>query len=150
MDREQPQVTLGYIYVSCNDIAAMQRFYTGLLGFSEQSYSDEGEFKWLVCRCSGFELMFFPAATPLPVGEGWHAQPGWEGGDREGVSWSVLVPEEQFAETVRRLQSAGTPHFFDKPQWLQDCYWGFPVLDPMGNTVEVYTTPKERPENTEW
>jgi hypothetical protein len=150
MDREPPQVTLGYIYVSCNDIAAMQRFYIGLLGFFEQSFSDEGNFRWLVCRCSGFELMFFPSAEPLPVAAGWHAQPGWPGGVLDGMSWSVLVPEEQFAATVQRLLDAGVPHFFDKPQWLQDCYWGFPVHDPMGNTVEVYTTPKERPENTEW
>jgi catechol 2,3-dioxygenase-like lactoylglutathione lyase family enzyme len=150
MDREPPQVTLGYIYVSCNDVSAMQRFYVGLLGLEEQSYSDAGGFKWLVCRCRGFELMFFPAETVLPVDQGWHAQPGWDGGAREGVSWSVQVPEELFAGTVERLLSAGAPHFFDQPQWLQDCYWGFPVQDPMGNTVEVYTTPKERPISTQW
>lgn len=150
MDRDQPQVTLGYIYVSCNDIAAMKRFYVGLLSLDEQSFRDDGQFKWLVCRCRGFELMFFAAYTAMPVETGWHAQPGWEGGKREGVSWSILVPEEQYAVTVRRLLDAGVPHYFDQPQWLQDCYWGFPVQDPMGNTVEVYTTPRERPENTQW
>jgi hypothetical protein len=34
--------------------------------------------------------------------------------------------------------------------WLLDCYWSFPVRDPMGNTVEVFAMPAERPEITEW
>jgi hypothetical protein len=146
MDNAQPQISLGYIYVSCNDIAAMRRFYVDLIGLAELSYQDSNEYKWLVCRCRGFELMFFTAYAPMPVESGWHAQPGWEGGTREGVSWSIEVPPEMYAATVERLLEAGAPHFFDQPQWLQDCYWGFPVKDPMGNTVEVFTTPAKRPD----
>lgn len=150
MDQIQPQITLGYIYISCNDLAAMRQFYVALLGLQEQSYRDSGEYKWLVCKCRGFELMFFTADAPITVETGWHAQPGWEGGQREGVSWSVEVPPELYAPTVERLLEAGVPHFFDKPQWLQDGYWGFPVHDPMGNTVEVFTIPRQRPDSKEW
>lgn len=151
MDIQEPQITLGYIYISCNDIVAMHHFYVELIGLDEQAYKSEGQIRWLVCRCRGFELMFFAAEDGVaPVIDGWHAQPGWEGGTVEGVSWSIEVPAELYAETVQRLKADGVPCFFDKPQWLQDNYWGFPVKDPMGNTVEVFNLPKERPEQTEW
>jgi catechol 2,3-dioxygenase-like lactoylglutathione lyase family enzyme len=154
MDAMQPetrrQITLGYIYVSCNDIAAMRRFYVELLGMPEESYRDDGEYKWLVCRCRGFELMFFTADTPIGQIQGWHAQPGWEGGTLEGVSWSVEVPPELYAATVQRLLDGGVEHYFDKPQWFQNNYWGFPVKDPQGNTVEVFCLPATRPESTVW
>jgi catechol 2,3-dioxygenase-like lactoylglutathione lyase family enzyme len=146
----QPQITLGYIYVSCNDIAAMRRFYVELLGMPEQSYQADGEVKWLVCQCRGCELMFFAGGPPLAVPDGWHAQPGWEGGTLEGVSWSVEVPLELYAVTVQRLLDADVEHFFDKPQWFQDTYWGFPVKDPQGNTVEVFCLPATRPASTVW
>jgi hypothetical protein len=31
-----------------------------------------------------------------------------------------------------------------------DGYWGFTAMDPMGNTVEIYTIPAEKPETTTW
>lgn len=150
MNEDQPPVTLGYIYVTCNDLSAMRRFYVELLGLRELSYQSGGEYQWLACRCRGFELMFFPAASPVPVATGWHAQPGWDGGDCAGVSWSVQVPPELYRETVERLLAAGVPRFFDSPQWLQDSYWGFPVQDPMGNTVEVFAIPQQRPATMQW
>ena len=146
----RPQVALGCIYVSCNDIAAMRRFYVELIGLAEQSYSDEGEYRWLVCSSRGFELMFFAAAAQIPVQAGWHAQPGWEGGEVEGISWSIEVPSELYAATVAKLKAADVPCFFEQPRWLMDSYWGFPVKDPMGNTVEVFNLPRERPASTEW
>lgn len=146
----EPAISLKYIYVSCNDMEATRRFYVELLGLQEQSYRNDEEWAWLVCKCQGFELMFFPAEQPRAVPEGWTAQPGWQGGTLDGVSWSVEYPAELFAPLVQRLKDAGAPHFFDKPQWCQDCYWSFPVKDPSGYTVEVYTTPRARPASTIW
>jgi len=150
MAGSQSQVSLGYIYVSCNDVAAMRRFYVELVGLNEQSFSDEGEYRWLVCHSRGFELMFFATTKPTPVIAGWHAQPGWEGGEVEGVSWSIEVPSEDYAATVEKLKAASVPCYFALPRWLQDSYWGFPVKDPMGNTVEIFNLPRERPATTEW
>ncbi len=36
------------------------------------------------------------------------------------------------------------------PTWRQASYWGFTVLDPAGNTVEIYCAVKEKPANNEW
>jgi len=40
--------------------------------------------------------------------------------------------------------------FNEEPEWRVDNYWGLTVKDPMGNTVEVYTIPKQKPESTTW
>jgi hypothetical protein len=62
----------------------------------------------------------------------------------------VEVPEEDFAETWHRLVEDGVKLFKAVPEWRQDSYWGISVLDPMGNTLEVYSIPKERPAKLEW
>lgn len=147
---KEPKVKLGFIYNHCNDVEAMRKFYTDLIGLKESGFHNDEQWGWLCYKTGGLELMFFRTEDEIPVQEQWAVQPGWEGGTFEGTSWSILVPEESFPSAVKRLLSAGIKCFKDKPMWLQDCYWGFPVMDPMGNTVEVYSTPKEKPAYTEW
>lgn len=152
-----PQVRIKYIYTYANDLDAMRVFYTELLGMKEGAFRNDEQWGWLTYDCGGFQLMFFrsePPHGPVPVETRWAQQPGWNDGEvRDGAqifSWSVLVPESAFAETVARLIAAGIETYFDKPQWFQDSYWGFPLRDPMGNTVEIYSETKERPASTEW
>jgi catechol 2,3-dioxygenase-like lactoylglutathione lyase family enzyme len=142
---------IAYIYQSCNDLPAMRHFYTDLLGMDEGSYQ-EGEQGWLVYDCGGLLFMIFPSTYELEQAGGWGMQPGWAGGSVEALSWSVEVPAERFAAVVAALQGEGVEAYFDKPQWFQDSYWGYPVKDPMGNTVEVFrnVSPEDRPETTEW
>ena len=149
-EEEKPAAKLGFIYNHCNDIEAMRKFYSELIGLKEAGYHDDENWGYLCYKTGGLELMFFRTEEKIRIQEQWAVQPGWEGGTFEGTSWSILIPEEKFTEVVKRLKSAGTKAFGDKPMWLQDCYWGFPVMDPMGNTVEVYMTPKEKPESTDW
>jgi hypothetical protein len=78
------------------------------------------------------------------------AQPGWDGGEALITSLAVEVPEEDFADTWRRLVAGGANLFKLVPEWRQDSYWGISVLDPMGNTLEVYTIPRVRPTKLEW
>jgi len=144
-----PAPKINFIYNSCNDLTAMREFYSNLIGMNETSYR-EGEQGWLVYDCGGFQFMVFPAGYELPVLTDWGMQPGWEGGTLEVPSWSVEVPEPDFAATVQLLIDAGVPCFSDVPRWCQDSYWSFPVRDPMGNTVEVYTMPAVRPGATDW
>lgn len=146
----EPQISIRFIYSYANDLAAMRVFYSDLLGMQEQSYSNEGVWLWLVYKCAGFEFMFFKPDQPLPVVTDFSAQPGWPNGKLYRVSWSVSVPESRFGDTVRRVLESGATCAFDKPQWFQDSYWGFPVLDPMGNTVELYYVPAVTPESTVW
>ncbi len=142
------EVTFRFVYNHCNDLLAMRRFYTDLLGMTELGFNLE--WNWLGYQCEGFQLMFFGAEKNLSVPTEFTDQPGYEGGDWEGISWSIEVPEARFAETVRRLQEADVPCFSDQAQLRLESYWGFSVLDPMGVTVEVFCYPKEKPESPEW
>jgi hypothetical protein len=60
------------------------------------------------------------------------------------------VQEQDFRATVGRLKKGLYKSLTPNPTWRQQSYWGFTVLDPMGNTVEVYCTVKDKPQNTEW
>ncbi len=147
MSKPTPRVNIRFIYQSCNDLPAMRRFYGELLGMQEASYKEE---KWLVYQCDGFQFMIFPAGYNMLLQDGFAKQPGWEGGDMESISWSVAVPEEDFAATVQRLRELDVEAAFEDPQWQQDSYWSYPVRDPMGNTVEVYCNVARRPASTVW
>lgn len=149
-EKKAPAASVKFVYFHCNDIDAMRGFYTDLLGMDEASYRNDDEYAWLVYNCGSFQFMVFPADAEVPKLDGWGAQPGWPGGKLSTTSWSVEVSEEQYAATVARLQEADVPLYSEQPMWCQDCYWSFPVRDPMGNTVEVYTMLAERPESTVW
>jgi catechol 2,3-dioxygenase-like lactoylglutathione lyase family enzyme len=143
-----PKVNIRFVYNFCNDLAAMRRFYTDLLGLDEVAYSEEH--RYLCYQCEGFQLMFFRPDAEVDVMEGWADQPGYQGGATFVTSWSVAVPEAEFAATVERLREAGVESRYPDPEWCVDSYWGYYVKDPMGRTVEVFAIPKERPAATTW
>jgi len=94
-------------------------------------------------------FVYFRVADPLPKRE-FDGQPGDGGGPGLRTSWSVLIPESAFGATYQQLLEAKVPAMTPTPTWRQDSYWGFTVMDPAGNTVEVYTAPKKRPASTDW
>ncbi|MBI4575219.1 MAG: hypothetical protein HY722_03035 [Planctomycetes bacterium] len=145
---QSPTPRFRFIYAMANDVAAMRRFYVELVGVPELGYRAGAYF--VLGAGEGLQIMFFKVNAPIQVPEAFAMQPGWEGGTVETTSWSIEVPEASFAATVERLRAAGTPAHAERPMWFQDSYWGFPVRDPMGNTVEVYTTPAVRPASTDW
>ena len=136
-----------FVYVYCNDVAAMRRFYVDLLGME---ISDDMEGYYFCLMCGGLRFMVFKAENPVEVLEDWSDQPGWMGGNLPRVSWSIGVPVDELGAVAERLAKGGAPTWSAEPFWAQDSYWSFPVRDPMGNTVEVYSIPKERPASTEW
>ncbi len=147
-EKDAPQANVRFVYNFCSDLAATRHFYTDLIGLDEAGYSEEQ--RYLCYQCEGFQLMFFRPDAEVEALEGWADQPGYDGGTEYVTSSSVEVPEEEFAGVVERLRAAGGACFSDKPTWRVDSYWGFTVKDPMGNTVEVYTVPKETPASTTW
>ncbi|MCD4657921.1 MAG: hypothetical protein K8S87_10315, partial [Planctomycetes bacterium] len=99
----------------------------------------------------GFQMMFFRVDNKFTPVQKFAQQPGWEGGELDATSWGIAIPEEDFRATYEKLRDAeGVKLFKDVPYWRQDSYWGVSVLDPAGNTIEVFTYVKERPESTEW
>jgi len=145
-----PKVTIRFVFNICNDIVATRHFYVDLLGMEEASFMDTPAFGWLAVQCDGFQMMWFRGDGEQEVPTAFTCQPGWAGGTLEGTSWAVGIPEKAFPDVYRRLQEEGTMFFESKPAWRQDSYWGLSVLDPMGVTVEVYTSPKEKPASTDW
>ncbi|HEY3321787.1 MAG TPA: VOC family protein [Planctomycetota bacterium] len=146
-----PKVNIRFLYSYCNDLEATRRFYTECLGMQEQSYANDKEFGWINYKCDGLEYMFFRVDDQtLPMPQGFAAQPGGGGGARPVPSWSIQVPESAYEQTIGNLQMAGFPSNQRHPLWLQDSYWGYVVMDPAGNTVEVFCSPKQRPEKTIW
>jgi hypothetical protein len=142
--------SIKWLYLHCHNLEAMRDFYVEQLGMQLGSYRNDEEWAWLTCKCGELELVVTPTKEPLPQQEGWAEQPGWEGGRLANMSFSVEIPEADFAATVIRLKEAAVPAFATKPMWCMDSYWSFPVKDPSGNTVEVYCMLAARPESTQW
>ncbi|MCP4230638.1 MAG: VOC family protein [bacterium] len=148
MANETPNVNIRFLYNYCNDLAEMRNFYTELLGMKETAFNEEWNF--LCYQTEGMDFMFFGNDEEIPVRTEFADQPGWMGGELPITSWTLDIPEEEYAETIARLKAAGVSSSGENPHWEQDSYWCFPVLDPMGNTVEITTVPKDKPADTEW
>jgi catechol 2,3-dioxygenase-like lactoylglutathione lyase family enzyme len=151
MTDPKSRATIRYLFNVCNDVEAVRRFYVDVLGMEQAGFSDTPDFGWLSLRCEGFEAMWTRGDGTLPVRDSWASQPGGGGGGTAGVtSWAVWIPEERFAATFARLVEAKAPLLRPVPDWRQDSYWGLTARDPMGTTVEVYTTLKVKPASTTW
>ena len=147
---DKAHINLKFIYNVCNDVAAIKRFYGDLLGMKIASFMDKPEFGWVNIASDGFEFMFFRAEGKFIEPTEFAMQPGDGGGPRQATSWSVAIPEQDYGATIERVRQAGVKAMTSTPTWRQDSYWGFTVLDPAGNTVEVYCAVKEKPASTEW
>jgi catechol 2,3-dioxygenase-like lactoylglutathione lyase family enzyme len=152
-EKQVPKINVKFVYSLCNDIEAMRHFYTDLLGMEEIAfYSDEEQkFGYLSYLCAGgLEFDFFYTGQEVAVQKDWSWQPGYEGGTSPITSWSVQIPEADFPTVVARLQKDGVKSFNENPFWCLDSYWAFPVADPQGYTVEVYSIPAQKPASTQW
>jgi catechol 2,3-dioxygenase-like lactoylglutathione lyase family enzyme len=148
--REAAAPSIKFIYNYCNDVEAMRQFYIELLGLPQTFFMNDERGRFLEFNCEGIEFMFFQASAPLPVPTEFSRQPGWEGGTLERPSCSIEYPPREFAACVKRLQTAGVRSAKPAPE-CHGSYWAFPVLDPMGNTVEpVLQLPEELPAGTGW
>lgn len=144
---DAPKVNIRFLYAWCNDINDTRKFYTNLLGLLETSAVDNKEFGWLCYQCTGMQFMFFRAEQKLAIEQRWADQPGeMAPGAVPIMSFSIEIPADDFKATVRRLSDARVKAAAKYPTWRQSSYWGWTVKDPMGNTVEVYCTPKVTPE----
>jgi catechol 2,3-dioxygenase-like lactoylglutathione lyase family enzyme len=136
-----------FVYFGCTDLAAMRHFYTELVGLRE-TYHADGPDGSLAYDCDGLQFTIMVTEQPTANEADWSKQPGWGGGLGARASWSVVCSAATFPVVVRRLIDAGVSTYYEKPRWHG--YWGFPVKDPMGNTVEVTLPLEEPPAETEW
>lgn len=154
MSDDKPKLNIRFLYAICNDVKEMRRFYTELLGMQEGHFMDSEDWGWLTLQSEGMQLMFFRWSKELPVNKDWAWQPGGTVEDAHPMmSFSVLVPWENYRDTYQRLKEGGVKAQTEAPQWRQSSYWGWTIADPMGNTIEVYAPPPEKPaegETPQW
>lgn len=126
-----------FIYNTCNDVEAMRAFYIDLLGLPLTSFRNDEKGKWLEYNCSGIEFIWHLSPDKVEAAAEFSRQPGWDGGTLDRASCSIEYSKEGFFDVVERLKQAGVTAA--KPE-AEDrgSYWAFPVLDPLGNTVEPY------------
>ena len=127
----------GFTYLFCNDLVAMREFYTGVLGL-KQIWQDESSVAYDI---AGHQLSITYDERFSPAPAAFARQPGWTGGSEPRTSWSLECDADSFKTIVGRAIGAGTESFWPEARWVG--YWSLPLLDPMGNTVEV-TCPQER------
>lgn len=140
MNQQQGKPAIKFFYIYANDLEKMRDFYTGILGLPELSCVIDPDFGWINYNMGGFEFMIFKTDKQIPVLSQWQGQPGYPGGTGYLPSWSVFIDNTCFESVVQKCKHAKLKTFSEVPEWRQDSYWGFTVADPMGNTVELYTT----------
>lgn len=127
----------GFTYLFCDDLQAMKRFYSGVLGLT-QIWEDDGSIAYDI---AGHQLAItFDEGFRRPAG-GFARQPGWQGGSEPRTSWSLECDAADYKQIVANVNDAEaapgdrTVSFWREPRWVG--YWSLPLLDPMGNTIEV-------------
>jgi hypothetical protein len=137
--------TVRFLYTYCNDLEAMRRFYVDLLGLTHTSAENGRQGGFVEVDCGGFRLTFMQSSYPRPVQQALSKLPGVAGGSAEQVLCSVEYDADEYQGVVARLCAAGVAVARTAADW--NC----PVLDPMGNTVEVYRafTPEAVPAGAE-
>ncbi len=136
--KTRPLVSIRYFYNFCNDIEQIRYFYTGLIGLEEIFYQNEEQNSYLVYKCDGFSMVWFVKEKAEIVNQEWSLQPGYQGGKLERNSWSIEVSKENFTEIVLLFKKSKFKCLTERSEIRQERYWGFTVLDPMGNTVEIF------------
>lgn len=150
MSDKKPQISINVLYLYCNDINAIRHFYKDILGLGEHDFGMPKEF-YCGKTSDGITMMWARSKDGnLPKRESWVDLPGVECGKLEEVSWGIQIPSDLFPEIVSKFKTEDTESRFPNPIWAQDSYWAFPVRDPMGYTVEVFSVPKKKPENKVW
>lgn len=141
-----PKINIRFLYSMCNDVKAIRAFYTDVLGMKEMSFRDDENFSWVVYDTEGLQLMFFRWDGNIPVEARWAWQPGEAPENAAPImSFSLEYPEEDLRPLVARVREAAAATATPKPTWRQNSYWGWTVRDPMGNTLELFSSVSDQP-----
>jgi catechol 2,3-dioxygenase-like lactoylglutathione lyase family enzyme len=145
------QVNIRFLTVHVNDLDATRNFYTDILGMTEAGYYNAEEMGYIGYKTDSLEMQFWRwDKGELPINEKWDWQPGMFEGEGSQVSWSVLIPEDDYKNVVDKILNSKLKTKTSKPIWNeQSAYWMFIIKDPAGYTVEVYMTPSQLPKKAE-
>lgn len=126
--------------VICPDIEKIRYFYENLLGLKEKSNKNK---KYAIFQMGDTEVMFCEASDGQLLASPSHSQ-------NKICAWSIPIPEALYLGLLYQLKQAGQTFLTQKPEWRNNRYWGVTVSDPVGNHIELYTTPSQPPPRTDW
>lgn len=135
-----------FLFLMANDLVEVDNFYRKVLEVPVAGDPSEG---WVDVDL-GTHVVYFKGDYELPVIKDWAWQPGYKGGSGNVTSWSIEFQENEFRKIYDRMKASKGEMMTDKPEWRRDSYWGLTVKDPMGNTIEIYSTPRQKPDVIEW
>jgi mono/diheme cytochrome c family protein len=141
------------VYLFCNDINEMRDFYGSVLHLNAIDAFESEDDSWITYCAGEIELWIFKAKDELPVRTEWAWQPGETVvGAVPGTSFSLQLQWSEFKSKPVILPFLNVKTQTPKPTWRQNSYWGWTVADPMGNTIEIFATPPQKPaeESPKW
>lgn len=142
-----PEIQLDFIFRLCRDITIIHDFYTKIIGLTPKTYS--AEHGWLQFDFLGVSLVF-TTGDQVQKHTNFAIQPGHDRGEIEVTSFAIKFSEVEFEKLWEKIENSSCQIQPEKPEWRMDSYWGFTIMDPMGVSLELYSTPKKKPDNTEW
>ena len=144
MSDKKPKVYHNTIFLYCNDVVPIRRFYTDLIKLEETFYRNDDEVGWLTYQSGTLQIVFTRVESHIPVIEDWGLQPSYKEGKLEIPSWVIQVAYEDFDATIERLKAADdVVRLEDSVREARPGHQSFWVRDPMGTTIEVYAVDEE-------
>lgn len=130
--------TLSTLFYYCNNIEAMHHFYIELLDLEETYY--DAKQGWLTFQIGDTGIVIIRGEQTRNTATEWAKQPGYRDGISEIHSWVLTLSPEEFSAAVSRLQTSDSALLTDSTISPQPGHKQFFVRDPMGRTIELYTT----------
>ena len=144
MPEQKPRVFHHTLFMYCNDVAPMRRFYIDLLGFEESYYRNDDEAGWFQFQSGTLQVTFTRSKDPAPILDEWTFQFSYREGTLEKTSWAIEVAYEDYDAVIERMIAAeDVVHLEDTPRTPRDGQYCFWVRDPMGTTIEIYANINE-------
>ena len=123
------------LFELCNDVREMRAFYSDGVGLTETVF--DAERGWLTYQAGSLQIVFTePTSSPVAPLTNWSRSPGWDGGTVDAPSWVFEVGPEAFDRLLGRFPEPSTQRRTSEDGSLRELF----VMDPMGRTVEIYSS----------
>lgn len=132
------ELKINTLFYWCNDVGQMREFYSDVLGLTEVYFLNDDKHGWLTYDINGIQVVFIRASHPLPIESAWARQPGWAEGTREAHSMVLQLSLDGFQKVIERAKVKNMTFFDKEPRGNKDENLSHFVMDPMGNTIELY------------
>ncbi|MHA2032233.1 MAG: VOC family protein [Candidatus Kariarchaeaceae archaeon] len=140
-DKVNHGIHINDLFIWCNNVDEMKMFYSELIGLNEVWYDPEPKTgpPYIVYKLGNNQsLHFIGRSNKIEVNQNWSYQPSSEiESGIEKFSWTLELSKYLLEEIVQRL-GENQIQTFQKEITTRSGYSAISVLDPMGNTIDLY------------